>query len=85
MNKKQKVFYLFARKLFFNEGGQIRCYLGGSGGVGKSMVINAIKYLFYITNSSFKLRIGAFTGNAADNVEGETLHKLLSLTTFGYN
>ena len=49
------------------------------------MVINAIIYLFYITNSSSKLRIGAFTGNAADNVEGETLHKLLSLTTFGYN
>ncbi len=57
----------------------------GLPGTGKSIVIKAIQYFFAITNNSHKLMVSATTGNAADNINANTIHSLLNLTMFGNN
>jgi hypothetical protein len=55
-------------------------YCGGEGGTGKSQIINAIADYLDKNNMKNRLFIGAFTGAAAFNIRGNTLHKLLSMT-----
>ncbi len=52
-------------------------YCGGEGGTGKSQITNAIADYFDKKNMKNRLFIGAFTGTAAFNIRGNTLHKLL--------
>jgi putative ribosome biogenesis GTPase RsgA len=54
-------------------------YCCGEGGAGKSPIINVIANFFDINNMIKRLFIGAFTGTAAFNIRGSTLHKLLSM------
>ena len=66
---KQK-FFIRTQVVFSKKGTNKRCYLGDSGGVGKSMFMNAIEN-FFETNYSYRLGVGAFSGNAADNIESD--------------
>ena len=58
----------------------LRMYLGGPGGTGKSRVIQALTDFFKRKDQSRRLRLAAFTGVAAKNIGGTTLHTALSLS-----
>lgn len=57
----------------------LRMYLGGSGGTGKSRVIAAMTDHFAQRGESRRLRLTSFTGIAAQNINGTTLHTALAL------
>lgn len=57
----------------------LRMFLSGAGGTGKSRVINTLVDFFRIRNESRRLRLCSFTGVAAQNIGGMTLHTALSL------
>ncbi|KAJ3878156.1 hypothetical protein F5879DRAFT_766358, partial [Lentinula edodes] len=57
----------------------LRMYLGGPGGSGKSHVISALKQFFENRQQSRRFRLASYTGVAAKNISGMTLHAALSL------
>ena len=57
----------------------LRMYLGGPGGTVKSCVINALKVFFDRRNQSRHFRLSSYTGVAAKNILGMTLHAALCL------
>ncbi|OSD06275.1 hypothetical protein PYCCODRAFT_1344614, partial [Trametes coccinea BRFM310] len=57
----------------------LRMFLGGVGGTGKSCVIQALTAFFAVRNQSCRLRLASFTGVAACNIGGTTLHCALGL------
>ena len=56
---------------------QLRMYVGGSGGTGKSKIVQALQELFTVQNRSHWLRTCGPTGTAAVNVQGSTFFSLL--------
>lgn len=58
----------------------IRMYLGGPGGTGKSRVLDALKAFFDRRQESRRLRVASYTGVAAANVAGVTLHSALQVS-----
>lgn len=57
----------------------VRMCLGGAGGTGKSRVIAALNDYFAQRGESRRLRLTSFTGIAAKNINGTTLHATLAL------
>ncbi|KAJ3009702.1 hypothetical protein NUW54_g2705 [Trametes sanguinea] len=57
----------------------LRLYIGGFGGTGKSRVIQALTAYFEEKNQARRLRLASYTGIAARNVAGVTLHTALAL------
>ena len=57
----------------------LRLYIGGPGGTGKSRVIAALADYFEINGETRRLRLASFTGIAAKNINGTTLHTALAL------
>ncbi|KAF9516213.1 hypothetical protein BS47DRAFT_1262559, partial [Hydnum rufescens UP504] len=57
----------------------LRMFLGGAGGTGKSWVIEAHTAWFNDQNQSCRFRLCAYTGVAARNINGMTLHSALYL------
>ena len=57
----------------------MRMYLGGPGGTGKSRIIAAMTDYFARRGESRRLRLASFTGIAAKNINGTTLHTALAL------
>ena len=60
-------------------------YLGGAGGTGKSRVIHALKHFFVCRGQERRLRLTSFTGVAAQNISGMTIHAALNLNQFKKN
>jgi len=58
----------------------LRMYIGGAGGTGKSRVICALTDFFKRTGQSRRLRLASFTGAAAKNIGGTTLHSALCMS-----
>lgn len=58
---------------------QMKLFLSGSAGSGKSQVIRALQDFFAIKQESRRLRLTAYTGIAAININGITLHSALNL------
>ncbi|KZS89907.1 hypothetical protein SISNIDRAFT_400321, partial [Sistotremastrum niveocremeum HHB9708] len=58
----------------------LRMYLGGPGGTGKSRVIQALSEWFSRRQQSRRLRLASYTGVAASNIDGATLHSVLMLS-----
>lgn len=54
-------------------------FIGGPGGTGKSRIINALTDYFALRGESRRLRLASFTGIAAKNINGTTLHTALAL------
>ena len=54
-------------------------YLGGAGGTGKSRVIHALKDFFISRGEERRLRLTSYTGVAAQNIFGMTIHAALNL------
>ncbi|KAJ7148126.1 hypothetical protein C8R43DRAFT_889203, partial [Mycena crocata] len=57
----------------------LRMYLGGPGGTGKSRVIDALREFFISSGQERRFRLASFTGVAARNISGMTLHAALML------
>ena len=57
----------------------IRFYLGGRGGTGKSRVIESLRRWFRDLGQEYRFRVCAYTGAAAKNVEGMTIHSALRM------
>ncbi|KAJ3559445.1 hypothetical protein NM688_g341 [Phlebia brevispora] len=59
---------------------QLRMFLGGPGGTGKSRVINALRDFFSHRGEERRFRLASYTGIAASNIGGITLHSALGIT-----
>lgn len=57
----------------------LRMLLGGAGGTGKSRVIHALTEFFRRRNQDRRFRLSSYTGVAARNISGMTLHSALNL------
>ena len=57
----------------------LKMYIGGAGGTGKSRVINALKEFFLRKGQGRRFRLASYTGVAAKNISGMTVHAALSL------
>jgi len=62
---------------------QLLMYLGGPGGTGKSRVVNALRDMFESREEKRRFRLTAYTGVAARNIGGATLHALLQMNEAG--
>ncbi|KAJ7754883.1 hypothetical protein B0H16DRAFT_1316068, partial [Mycena metata] len=57
----------------------LRMHLGGPGGTGKSRVIDALQDFFVARGQPRRFRLASYTGVAARNISGMTLHASLML------
>ncbi|KAJ6484120.1 hypothetical protein C8R45DRAFT_830242, partial [Mycena sanguinolenta] len=57
----------------------LRMFLGGPGGTGKSRVINSLTNFFKQRRQERRFRLASYTGVAARNITGMTLHAALSI------
>ena len=76
--KQLRAYELVRRHLEGDGSHPLRLIVSGTAGTGKSFLINCLRLLL-----KDKLRVAAPTGVAAFNVDGNTLHSLLSLPTKG--
>ena len=84
LNKEQKrAFSVVARHTLEDEPEQLRMYLGGPGGTGKSRVVSALREFFDLQQECRRFRLAAYTGVAAMNIGGATLHSLLQMNDSG--
>ena len=80
LNTEQaRAFRIITEHSFENNPEPLRMYLGGAGGTGKSTVIKALKSFFERRNQSRRFRLASYTGVAARNISGVTLHSALCL------
>ncbi|KAF8975163.1 hypothetical protein BDQ17DRAFT_1268147, partial [Cyathus striatus] len=56
---------------------QLCMYLGGDGGTGKSRVITCWREMFLRHHQECRFRLVSFTGAAAQNIQGMTVHAAL--------
>jgi hypothetical protein len=66
----------------------LRMFLGGPGGTGKSRVLNALTDFFRRRSQERRFRLASYTGDAARNISGMTLHAAPNLgqkSKFGLN
>jgi len=64
-----------------SEPGQLKMYLGGMGGTGKSQVIKALISFFEKCNETHHIMILALTGSAASLLNSSTYHSVLGILT----
>ena len=84
LNKEQRrAFEIVAHHTSEEKPEQLLMYLGGPGGTGKSRVVNALRDFFELRNETRRFRLAAYTGVAARNVGGATLHSLLQMNESG--
>jgi hypothetical protein len=84
LNREQRrAFDMVAKHTTLDKPGQLLMHLGGPGGTGKSRVVNALRDFFEYRKEVRRFRLAAFTGVAAKNIGGGTLHALLQLNESG--
>jgi hypothetical protein len=80
LNREQaRAFKIIAHHSLQSQPEQLRMLLTGPGGTGKSRVIDALHDFFELRGQSRRLRLAAYTGVAARNINGMTLHAALCL------
>ena len=84
LNTEQKrAFEIVARHSMTDKPEQLLMHLGGPGGTGKLRVVSALREFFTLRRESHRFRLAAYTGVAARNIGGATLHVLLQLSKLG--
>ena len=84
LNKEQKrAFDMVASHSLQEKPCQLLMYLGGPGGTGKSRVVNALRDFFEVRGQTRRFRLSSYTGVAARNIGGATLHSLLQMNESG--
>jgi hypothetical protein len=80
LNEEQELaFRIIADRATDRNSEQLRMYLGGPAGTGKSRVIDAVKDLFKHTGQENRYLLASYMGIAAKNIQGVTLHSALNL------
>ncbi|KAF7328376.1 ATP-dependent DNA helicase [Mycena venus] len=80
LNTEQaRAFRIIAEDSLDRRGSPLRMFLGGPGGTGKSRVINGLTDFFKQRGQGRRFRLASYTGVAARNISGMTLHAALSL------
>ncbi|KAA1478948.1 hypothetical protein DENSPDRAFT_788621, partial [Dentipellis sp. KUC8613] len=74
--EQERAFRIVANHAMTPDAGQLKMYLGGMAGTGKSQVIKALTCFFERRNEEFKFMILAPTGSAAALVGGSTYHSV---------
>ena len=82
--EQQRAFEIVAHHTAMDKPDQLLMYLGGPGGTGKSRVVNALREFFGVQNEMRRFRLAAYTGVAARNIGGATLHALLQMNDSGW-
>jgi len=86
LNTEQaRAFKLVCEQSLNHENEPLRMYLGGAGGTGKSRVIHALKHYFICRGQERRLRLTSYTGVAAQNISGMTIHAALNLNQLKKN
>lgn len=80
LNEEQaRAFKIIAEHSLNPQAPQLKMYLGGAGGTGKSRVLQALTAFFRERGESRRLRLASYTGVAAKNIDGMTIHAALCL------
>ncbi len=82
-SEQSKAFRIIAEHSLEKKRRPLRMFLGGQGGMGKSRVINALRDFFRKRNQKRRFRLALYTGIAARNISGMTLHAALLLNHHG--
>lgn len=77
--EQERAFRIIANHASGFQEEQLRMYLGGMGGTGKSQVIKAIIHFFGLRNEAHRFAVVAPTGTAAALLNGFTYHYLLAI------
>ena len=77
--EQERPFHIIANHASSNKPEQLKMYLGGIAGTGKSQVIKALITFFQACNESHCIIVMAPTGNAAALVGGSTCHSVLGI------
>lgn len=84
LNTEQKrAFDIVASHTMKEKAAQLLMYLGGLGSTGKLRVLNVLRDFFSGIGESGRFRLAAYTGMAARNIRGATLHSLLQMSKSG--
>jgi len=81
--EQRRAFEIVANHTTLEKPNQLLMYLGGPGGTGKSRVVNALRDFFGLRSQARRFRLAAYTGVAARNIGGATLHALLQMNESG--
>ncbi|KAF8416920.1 hypothetical protein L210DRAFT_3428749, partial [Boletus edulis BED1] len=76
---QERAFRIIAQHVVSQSQEQLKMYLGGMAGTGKSQVINALKEFFVKSNRASQFLLLAPTGSAAANIGGSTYHSILGI------
>jgi len=79
--EQERAFRIVANHATMSQPGQLKMYLGGMGGTGKSQVIKALISFFEKRNESHRIMIVAPTGSAAALLNGSTYHSVLGINS----
>ena len=78
-NEQERAFQIISNHVSATTNEQLKMYLGGMGGTGKSQVIKALIYLFGQRKEDHRFIVLAPTGTAAALLNGSTYHKALGI------
>ena len=81
--EQERAFRIIANHASSKKPEQLKMYLGGMAGTGKSQVIKALIAFFQTRNESHRIVVMAPTGNAAALVGGSTYHSVLGINDKG--
>ena len=77
--EQERAFKIVAQHACLPQSEQLKMYLGGMSGTGKSQVIKALMHFFRERNESHRFIVLAPTGSAAVLVDGSTYHSVLGI------
>ncbi|TEB33500.1 hypothetical protein FA13DRAFT_1567925, partial [Coprinellus micaceus] len=80
LNSKQEfAFRIIAQHAHGERQEQLRMYVAGSAGTGKSRLIDSVRDFFKRRGEEDRCVMASFMGIAAKNIKGMTLHSCLNL------
>ena len=77
--EQERAFRIIANHAVEPKSGQLKMYLGGMGGTGKSQVIKALMHFFKQRNESHRIVVLGPTGSSAALINGSTYHSFLGI------
>ena len=80
--EQERAFHIIVKHSTQNKPDPLHMFLGGPGGTGKTRVINAVTEFFETCNQHYHFKLASYTGIAAKNISGTTLHAALNLNQF---
>ncbi|KAJ3719271.1 hypothetical protein C8R42DRAFT_584354, partial [Lentinula raphanica] len=83
-HEQERAFRVIAEHSVATNPSPLRMYLGGPGGTGKSYVIACLDRFFTETGQKRRFRLCSYTGVAATNISGMTLHSALNFGNIAF-